>query len=543
MQESSSDIQEVGAIENDSDSIDILEVKTTTRTTTRNVKKRNVKKKNDLPKYEKMTLAQRIAHLQKLQTDQIQADRLQTDQIQADRLQTGQAQADQVQTGRAEMYKSSNRPPSIENGVKKTTNKKTTAIKRSTKTSINNMGQDLQPEIPQSEIHNAMLNPKHKPVQSEQTVQNTQFSNKDNKQENKNTMVTFHQIEQYNIGKTSSVKHPIVINDMIDQNHQTNDLKTSIKEKTDVRSETGLSEKVPQSFIQQPVITQSKSFIQQPVITQSKSFIQHPVITQSKVTSTIEQSLVQQKVGQERVVQPAVQQKALQERLEQPSNIKRVKCNTIKAFTQARPIVNIKSNTNTNIKSNTTNSNAKSDMNDKMVTFTVLHNNKPYSHTLNRTDSLKSVYSLYCDNNIKLSYNNKIVSKFSSLNVLKINNGDTIETWDCEHDVSTNTSHETSNDLNNSNEGVLTDTVYCYTNCTESKSNVLKINYSQTISLLLHYHKDETLNELIERINLVNEYHEDMKMDCVYKILVRNGEKITGVHNILKEGDCLDTFS
>lgn len=172
---------------------------------------------------------------------------------------------------------------------------------------------------------------------------------------------------------------------------------------------------------------------------------------------------------------------------------------------------------------------------DDSIMFTVFHNNQKYKHSLSAMSTLKPIYQLYCTENIKLKFKGKIVSKFSSLKVLKIENNDIIETWDCENDVSTSLKSEFV-ETEKKSDPKISEEIHCTEICNSEKEYFIKVNFSTFKHFLIHYHANEDLSDLMNRINYISTKNKLPKND--YKIVVRNGDVVKTVD---KE-DCVDVF-
>lgn len=168
------------------------------------------------------------------------------------------------------------------------------------------------------------------------------------------------------------------------------------------------------------------------------------------------------------------------------------------------------------------------------IHFTILHNNMTIPHSLNKSDSLRTIYQKYCNKKIKLKYKGKIVSKFSSLSVLKVENGDFIETWDTENDVSTSLRSE----MVQEDKEPFQETIHCIDGC-RATSDFIRVNFSSTKQLLVHFHKHEPINTFLDRIgSIFNRDAKEEEKRHKFKLIVRNGERVSE----LDVGDCVDTF-
>lgn len=172
------------------------------------------------------------------------------------------------------------------------------------------------------------------------------------------------------------------------------------------------------------------------------------------------------------------------------------------------------------------------------INFIVHHENVKTSHSLPPESTLKSIFPLYCTDKIKFRFKGKIVSKFSSLKALKIQNDSILETWDCENNVSTNFEvAEETEEPKPDNPPI--EKVYCTADCaTVTHNSFLKLNISSNETFLVHFHMNEEFETLLKRINTICTERKLLEENTKFRIIVRNGEKIQKADL----GDCIDVF-
>lgn len=146
------------------------------------------------------------------------------------------------------------------------------------------------------------------------------------------------------------------------------------------------------------------------------------------------------------------------------------------------------------------------------ITFTALHNTTTHTFTIPSSSTLKPVYDMLCKNTPnKMQFGHNFVSRFSSLRVLNIKNGDVVQIIDptkrCT--ITQPTAHE----------GTVA-------------KRMVKVNYAVNKSVEVELVHGDDLNAMITRVNSV--------LNDEYRYLVVNGERCA--KNEFEDGDVIDVF-
>ncbi|ELQ76189.1 hypothetical protein THOM_0838 [Trachipleistophora hominis] len=143
------------------------------------------------------------------------------------------------------------------------------------------------------------------------------------------------------------------------------------------------------------------------------------------------------------------------------------------------------------------------------ITFTVQHDTNTSTFTLPPSSTLRPVYDQLCKNTPnKIQFGQNFVSRFSSLHVLNIKNGDVLRIV-----------NPTKRCIDDRNESVAT-------------RKMVRVNYAVNKSVEIELLEGDDLNALVARVNAV--------LNDEYRYFVMNGMRC--VKNVFEDGDVVDVF-
>lgn len=161
------------------------------------------------------------------------------------------------------------------------------------------------------------------------------------------------------------------------------------------------------------------------------------------------------------------------------------------------------------------------------ITFTLLINTTPHILSLPPSSSLAPLYTtqngppLINTKSKKIKFKGNFVSRFCSLGVLGVQNGDVIEV--CDTSDTAVSASANANTSANTNTNTITNT--------DSRARV-KINYAVNKSLELEIVQKEATDELLRRVNEITKGN--------FSFIVMNGERLTSCG--FESGDVVDVF-
>ncbi|ELA46184.1 hypothetical protein VCUG_02320 [Vavraia culicis subsp. floridensis] len=146
------------------------------------------------------------------------------------------------------------------------------------------------------------------------------------------------------------------------------------------------------------------------------------------------------------------------------------------------------------------------------ITFTALHNTTIHTFIIPSSSTLKPVYDMLCKNTPnKMQFGHNFVSRFSSLRVLNIKNGDVVQIID--------PTKRSTTAQPMAHEGT-------------AAKRMVKVNYAVNKSVEIELVHGDDLNAMITRVNGV--------LNDEYRYFVVNGERCA--KNEFEDGDVIDVF-